>query len=60
MADLLAEAELLDLLLECGVEWHREMISWMSGKRLAVIWLPTTMWGMGACNSYHSINKQVE
>ena len=53
MADLLAEAELLDLLLECGVEWHREMISWMSGKRLAVIWLPTTMWGIGACNGYH-------
>ena len=28
---------------EWGVEWHKEIINWMSGKRLAVIWLPTTM-----------------
>ncbi len=29
--------------------------TWMSGNRLAVIWLPTTMWGIGDCSMIASL-----
>lgn len=30
------------------VEWQSPMMSWMPGRTVAMIWFPTTMWGMGA------------
>ena len=37
-----------DEVVEVPVVWEREMISWISENRDAVIWLPTTRCGIAA------------